>query len=316
MIGESLQEAFFTDGMTQLLQEPDKNKELLLELLTKLLTELNDVVKGSQFKMLQDGLQAAIKAVKLCAHAFTALLHPHNGYLDSDASHVGTLRGYKGRDGMLQTCNKILCRPYWQQQYDDMLKKSATSKIAQPLLANILEMVDPAKSDQNAAKSLEVCVKHLPELRQNLRTGATQGLENRMLEIANESLKEVLASEGSGQRPTWVNTLKSALQMVGKADDVKQLQEWCTEHARTQAWKGVAEQASIIAVGEISKVDLKGLGKVFSECPSKENPEMEVVDELWRAMPNIIRYLKLKVSWGMQGWMQCKVAGNLVALFN
>ena len=159
-------------------------------------------------------------------------------------------------------------------------------------------------------------MKHLPELRQNLRTGATQGLENRMLEIANESLKEVLTSEGSGQRPTWVNTLKSALQMVGKADDVKQLQEWCTEHAHTQAWKGVAEQASIIAVGEISKVDLKGLGKVFSECPSKENPEMEVVDELWRAMPNIIRYLKLKVSWGMQGWMQCKVAGNLVALFN
>ena len=137
MIGESLQEAFFTDGMTQLLQEPDKNKELLLELLTKLLTELNDVVKGSEFKMLQDGLQAAIKAVKLCAHAFTALLRPRNGYLDSDASHVGTLRGYKGRDGMLQTCNKILCRPYWQQQYDqydDMLKKSATSKIATPSL--------------------------------------------------------------------------------------------------------------------------------------------------------------------------------------
>ena len=303
-IGESLREAFLGDGMIGLLQDAAKTSEILISLFTTLLTELEQIIKSEGFQVLDPGVATSLQSLKLCSHCFLALLHPQTGYHGSTAGHVGSVRSYKGKDSMLQTANKLITKPFWQEKHDEMLKKAGSSKVAEPIYTeafNGLDKLTSTSSPQDVSGALGFAVQKLPELRTALRAGATNALESTMLEVAKSSLKEILESDGSSQPPRLIQAVKLALQLVGNPADVKALDEWAAEYAHAQAWKGVSDEAAALALSTADDVDFNVLAKAMSQCPTKEKMPPNLVDDLDRALPIMMRHLKLKAFQQSQG---------------
>ncbi|CAE7035499.1 unnamed protein product [Symbiodinium sp. CCMP2592] len=213
-IKEAADEEWQADGMIGLLQDAPKTSDILISLFTKLLTELNQNIITDNLEDLDVGVVTSLQAVKLCSHCFLALLHPQPGYHGSNAGHVGSVRSYKGKDSMLQTANKIVTKPFWQEKHDEMLKKAGSSKVAEPVCKEAfdgLENLTSTSSPQDVSAALGFAVQKLPELRTAMRAGATNALESCMLEVAKSSLKEILESDGSSQPPRLIDDLDRAL---------------------------------------------------------------------------------------------------------
>ena len=283
------------DSFSSLLSDPADKVKLLQDLLSG---TVETIMAMDQFHDDQpDSVVIAAKSVKLLCQAFLALLVPTDGYMDSGIAQVSAVRAYKGKDSALQTASKLLTAEFWQVRRDEMLKKAGTSKVGAPKLAAALAKFDEKSPDYNKFAGVEEAVRILPELRQGMRAGATRDLEEAMRGLLDHSIEEVLKSSGSEQKPAWLQSLSSAGILVGTPKQQQELEEWKNKFSHAQAGQAVAEEAEAICMLDdqsLSSLDLTKLGKAFAKCPSTGPLPSEVADVVKKAVPKIIRHLKLK----------------------
>ena len=283
------------DSFSSLLSNPADKVQLLKDLLSGMVE--NVISMDQRGDDLPDSVVIAAKSVKLLCQAFLALLVPIDGYLDSGIAQVSAVRAYKGKDSALQTASKLLTAEFWQVRHDEMLKKAGSSKVGAPKLAACLAKFDEKSSDYNKFAAMEEAVRLLPELRQGMRDGATKGLETAMRGLLDHSIEEVLKSTGSQQKPAWLQALTSAAVLVGTPKQQQELDEWKNKFSHAQAGQAVAEEAEAICMLDdqsLSSLDLTKLGKAFAKCPSTGPLPSEAAEAVKKAVPKIIRHLKLK----------------------
>lgn len=296
-----MKESFSTDSLIHILSSPS-NRRFLTKLFGSLLKELNSYVVSAEFTNLPDIMKEAVHAMKRTGHACCALLSPVDSYEGSEIRHASEIRAYKGKDPMEATYSKILQGEWFTKLHDECLKKAGSCKIYGPRADRVMKRLDMDADGFDAKTAIEFAVQELPCLRQNLREGATNDVEEILCKLTETEIKKVLQVEDEADDkplPSYVQTLLSAGTLVNLGELVKQLEYWRTKFSGTQAWAGVEEQATNLALipnDALQGLCLKKLAQAFTLVPSGEDYPDSVKKALAKAALKMVRSLKLKAS--------------------
>ena len=247
----------------------DHRKQILHDLCERFLV-LYEADEVDEMELI-DGAKSAANQLKEVFSAMIVLLNPKPGHLKTDMSAVSAILKSKEQNGLVASFKLFLKGGSWQELLDDCLQKGAATLQLSPVLGELTSsLVDETKEDSppcHVTKSLVTCVQKLPQLRKELRKGATKNLEmvleQRLSTIAEHTLS--LNQESVRTLPDdHLPVLMTALELT--ATSSKAMEKLMQQ---MKDWKGGM-------AGALQKLRLSSLVSALSTDPSKDIPWSEV----------------------------------------
>ena len=168
----------------------------------------------------------------------------------------------------------------------------------------LIAMIQSVGAD-DCASAVHAVLKELPELKENLRPGATDLLQSVLAKFLREKTAQVLTTtDDAEERAPAVDELDALMdgltfcqKVEGCLDDLVRLKKWIQqnqaaigEQSFVDYLKALAGNASKMEVDSISMVDFSELKAKVQGCPNELNEEVNQL--LIKSMPLLLRSVK------------------------
>ena len=304
VVAKSMMDALSTDAMISLLNTGEPNSWRVNSILSVLLGDTADVLKSMEAEKPQfpEVIVEALNRIFQICSAYVAVLNPQVGHLGSSDKDAAVIRGYKGKEPVEAMFSKPLRAGFYGKLFDEMLKKGATAREADP----ILKSVSSAIIKDYGVDSLSRLVDKLPSLRESLRKGATHELETLVLERVKKSADVIVegstTSSISADQARWTevvfNALKLFVDQPGVLDLMHSVEEWKSGNSAHLAVAHLeCKVADVATCKDIGSLDLRELSQALQSAGNISKAELtEGQTQIFQvAVCNIFRHLKLKV---------------------
>ncbi|CAE7241795.1 unnamed protein product [Symbiodinium sp. CCMP2592] len=247
-------DSFASGYVTKLLKQIPFKKECqqIMVKICQSMVEAMDLAYTSlsdELSELPDQIIAVMDVVQIFCRAILALLVPIPNYLGSSAKDVVAVTAAKDDNSLLLMLKNEMATSFWKPLILDVNLKAGMAKELGPVLKSHTDKVatvlkEPGPLLENLA-ALNGALTDLPKLAANLRTGATQQLQDVMQKAVKFIIKDVVqlkdfTGEDSGSLAKAITTFVDKLGSAGSlhdalADEVLQLQAWQSNSAASLA---------------------------------------------------------------------------------
>ena len=307
---ESLMDGFGCDDFISMIQDPKKHKVALEQLCRSFLTLWRSEGVKDLIEAESTAIKEGLTRIAAVTKAFLVLLCPEFGVLGTTVADLATLVNYRGSHDFEQSMKLILTTSKALSSMTDGVLKTASSTLQMGSRpgAHVAAITEAEAAGHSLPKVLKAAIEDMPELKANLREGATDILQESVVKILLTKSSGIIKAKSLdelGPLEDFVDVCLEGLAffqgVTGCLDLLGRLKRWAEKHAAERNQKKLEGYlASLAAASEADQfpdapghqVELDTVRTMLASIP--ENAES--TQDLQRAMPLIFKTLRLRVA--------------------